>query len=87
MRDEDFSLFIERVVKNEQATYRAAAQFIETKEGRACWQAANIALAEERFLLAWSFIPEPKEEYDYAQVDCSCTSVSGGLIILVQNNN
>ncbi|MFK1432507.1 hypothetical protein ACIU0H_02455 [Pseudomonas aeruginosa] len=50
-----------------------------SKEGRAYWQAGDIALAEEKFLHAWSVIPEPKEEYDYAQ------SLSRGLVTFYRN--
>ncbi|HCK5608136.1 hypothetical protein [Pseudomonas aeruginosa] len=45
-----------------------------SKEGRTHWHSGNVALAEEKFLLAWSTIPEPKREYDYAQ------SLSRGLV-------
>jgi len=45
-----------------------------SKEGRAAWSSGDVERAEEKFLLAWSVIPEPKIDYDYAQ------SLSRGLV-------
>lgn len=46
-----------------------------SKEGRSAWKYRDIEKAESKFLLAWSIIPEPKIDYDYAQ------SLSRGLVI------
>ncbi|HEJ8091206.1 TPA: hypothetical protein SMI57_004304 [Serratia liquefaciens] len=45
-----------------------------SKKGRSAWGAGNIEEAERHFILAWSIIPEPKADHDYAQ------SLSRGLL-------
>jgi hypothetical protein len=50
------------------AMSQAAAQ------GREAWKRGDIGAAERRFLEAWSALPEPKSEQDYAQ------SLARGLV-------
>ena len=40
----------------------------EGKSGREAWKSGDLAKAERHFLSAWDALPEPKLEFDYAQL-------------------
>ena len=40
----------------------------EGKAGRDAWEAGDLAAAEQHFISAWNALPEPRLDFDYAQV-------------------
>lgn len=48
-------------------------------EGRVAWKSGDIEKAESKFLNAWTCIPEPKIDYDYAQ------SLARGLVVFYRD--
>lgn len=50
-----------------------------SKAGREAWKGGDLVLAEKHFINAWDAIPEPKNEYDYAQ------SLAGGLVVFYRD--
>lgn len=52
-----------------------------SKAGREAWKNSDLYAAEENFVSAWAAIPEPKNNYDYAQ------SIASGLVVFFRDTN
>jgi hypothetical protein len=47
----------------------------EQEVGREAWEAGDLSSAEEHFMNAWNALPEPKLNFDYAQIMSSGNTV------------
>ncbi len=51
------------------------------KAGRDAWNKGDLEQAEKEFMACWQAIPEPRLDYDYAQI------LSGGMVKFFRNTN